>query len=205
MSVLGRSLREGSGNPLQYSCLENPMDTQSMGSQRWHNWVTNTSVWFSCFRFLTLQSFNSPAVSFPLPPLKCSYSLRYSTILCLTDQKDPCFSPGFHTFDLHSPKLLFLTFCAAEIQPHSSLILSWVLSLPFPGPFPKDCCFESSRGRTPWLSFLLHSSLPSSFPPFHILLIPHSHPCLPFNDKDHLLTNDSQFYHLPHWLNPLPT
>ena len=23
---LGRSLREGNGNPLQYSCLENPMD-----------------------------------------------------------------------------------------------------------------------------------------------------------------------------------
>ena len=24
--VLGRSLGEGNGNPLQYSCLENPMD-----------------------------------------------------------------------------------------------------------------------------------------------------------------------------------
>ena len=36
----GRSPGEGNGNPLQYSCLENPMDrgawqaTQSMGSQR---------------------------------------------------------------------------------------------------------------------------------------------------------------------------
>ena len=35
---LGRSPREGNGNPLQYSCLENPMDRgarqlQSMGSQ----------------------------------------------------------------------------------------------------------------------------------------------------------------------------
>ena len=36
----GRSLGEGNGNPLQYSCLENPMDcvayhqaTQSMGSK----------------------------------------------------------------------------------------------------------------------------------------------------------------------------
>ena len=26
ISVLGRSAREGHGNPLQYSCLENPMD-----------------------------------------------------------------------------------------------------------------------------------------------------------------------------------
>ena len=36
---LGRSPGEGNGNPLQYSCLENPMDEelgglQSMGSQR---------------------------------------------------------------------------------------------------------------------------------------------------------------------------
>ena len=35
---LGRSSGEGNGNPLQYSCLENPMDEpgglQSMGSQR---------------------------------------------------------------------------------------------------------------------------------------------------------------------------
>ena len=37
---LGRSSGEGNGNPLQYSCLENPMDgfsrgrLQSMGSQR---------------------------------------------------------------------------------------------------------------------------------------------------------------------------
>ena len=35
----GRSPGEGNGNPLQYSCLENPMDTgpgsmQSMGLQR---------------------------------------------------------------------------------------------------------------------------------------------------------------------------
>ena len=33
----GRSLGEGNGNPLQYSCLENPMDPgklQSMGLQR---------------------------------------------------------------------------------------------------------------------------------------------------------------------------
>ena len=36
---LGRSRGEGNGNPLQYSCLENPMDggaggLQSTGSQR---------------------------------------------------------------------------------------------------------------------------------------------------------------------------
>ena len=41
-----RSSGEGNGNPLQYSCLENPMDRgtgglQSMVSQRiGHDWVT---------------------------------------------------------------------------------------------------------------------------------------------------------------------
>ena len=44
---LGRSTGEGNGNPLQYSCLGNPMDRgagklQSVGSQRVeHNWATN--------------------------------------------------------------------------------------------------------------------------------------------------------------------
>ena len=44
---LGRSSGEGNGNPLQYSCLENPMTEepggiQCMGSQRVrHNWTTS--------------------------------------------------------------------------------------------------------------------------------------------------------------------
>ena len=43
---LGRSPGGGNGNPLQYFCLENPMDREAwwsmfMGSQRVrHNWVT---------------------------------------------------------------------------------------------------------------------------------------------------------------------
>ena len=31
--VLGRSLGEGNGNPLQYSCVENPMDRGAWGLQ----------------------------------------------------------------------------------------------------------------------------------------------------------------------------
>ena len=59
---LGRSLGEGNGNPLQYSCLENSMDsgvrwTTVMGSQRvGHDWATNT------FTFL-----------FPTPSIPVSY------------------------------------------------------------------------------------------------------------------------------------
>ena len=48
---LGRSPGEGNGYPLQYFCLENPMDKgapQSVGSQRvGHNWETNTFTFFS--------------------------------------------------------------------------------------------------------------------------------------------------------------
>ena len=48
---LERSPEWGQGNPLQYSCLENPMvrgawRLQPMGSRRiGHNWVTNTHTW----------------------------------------------------------------------------------------------------------------------------------------------------------------
>ena len=48
---LGRFPGEGNGNPLQYSCLENPMDGEawcrllSMGSQRvGHDWMTSLST-----------------------------------------------------------------------------------------------------------------------------------------------------------------
>ena len=50
---LGRSPGEGNGNPLRYSCLENPVDkgpwwATSMGSQRvGHNWATKPA-WALC-------------------------------------------------------------------------------------------------------------------------------------------------------------
>ena len=51
ISGLGRLPGEGSGNPLQYSCLENPMDggawcrLLSMGSQRFgHDWAASLSL-----------------------------------------------------------------------------------------------------------------------------------------------------------------
>ena len=49
---LGKSLGEANGYPLQYSCMENPLDRgtwlQSTGSQRVvHNWATNTFTFTS--------------------------------------------------------------------------------------------------------------------------------------------------------------
>ena len=45
----GRSPGEGNGNPLQYSCLENPMDQEeAMGSQRVrHDWATSLLLSFT--------------------------------------------------------------------------------------------------------------------------------------------------------------
>ena len=44
---LGRSPGEGNGKPLQYSCLENPMDREAMcpwGCRVIHDWVTSVLI-----------------------------------------------------------------------------------------------------------------------------------------------------------------
>ena len=51
---LGRSPGEGNGNPLQYTCLENPMDRRTWWAtvhgvaKVGHNRATNTFWLFSC-------------------------------------------------------------------------------------------------------------------------------------------------------------
>ena len=65
--ILGsrRSSREGNGNPLQYSCLDNSMDrgawrAKSMASQTVrHDWPTNTHVTFIIEFFFNIQHFFS--------------------------------------------------------------------------------------------------------------------------------------------------
>ena len=49
---LGRSPGKGNGNPLQYSCLENPMDRGAWqatvhGRRVGHDWATNTHIYQS--------------------------------------------------------------------------------------------------------------------------------------------------------------
>ena len=86
---LGRSRGEGNSNPLQYSCLGNPMDRgtlqaiQSMGSQKSRTQLSNsatTSMGLSCIPFQTalpLTSYNVPhpgmTSSFTNPFHQCSY------------------------------------------------------------------------------------------------------------------------------------
>ena len=75
---LGRFPGEGNSKPLQYSCLENPMDggawcrLLSMGSQRvGHYWVTSLS-----FHSYALQGFRQPTSYLFLSSLSSSRRLR---------------------------------------------------------------------------------------------------------------------------------
>ena len=75
----GRSLGEGNGNPLQYSCLKNYMDrgvwqaTQSMGSQRvGHSWATNT---FTFFLFFNTFTFKLKHIILKTQSLSCTRSI----------------------------------------------------------------------------------------------------------------------------------
>ena len=67
---LGRSPGEGNGNPLQYSCLENPMD----GGAWWaivhgvaKNWTRQSNFTFTFFYDLLAVKSNGQFQSFHLP------------------------------------------------------------------------------------------------------------------------------------------
>ena len=66
-----RSPGEGRGNPLQYSCLENPMDREAwqatvhVGLQRiGHFWATNTFTFFYCNVTIKIQVVSCIYMSF---------------------------------------------------------------------------------------------------------------------------------------------
>ena len=74
-------LKEENGNPLQYSCLENPMDRgvwwaiQSMGSQRLrHNWATEHKHTCSAFTNAGNQLSRVVIYWFILPPAMYEHS-----------------------------------------------------------------------------------------------------------------------------------
>jgi len=89
----GRFPREGHGNPLQYSCLGNPMDRGGRWatvhgvskSQTWLKWFSTHAPqwWFGKVEESVLVSCNPPYTSFSQPPLglKNPRALVESTIL----------------------------------------------------------------------------------------------------------------------------
>ena len=58
ISGLGRSPGEGNGNPLQYSCLENPMDRRAWrANSLWGCKESDTAEWLTLFTSCELSSF----------------------------------------------------------------------------------------------------------------------------------------------------
>ena len=97
----GRSTGEGNANPLQASCLENPMDRgawcrlQSMGSQRVrHNWITNTQhAYIPSLLSLSLTPHLHPT---PLSHHRAKLPVLYSSFpvaICFT-HNSVCFGEG---------------------------------------------------------------------------------------------------------------
>ena len=83
----GRSPREGHGSPLQYSCLENPMDRQESGGLQSIR-VTKTRTWLEWLSLHALMEFIG---QFP----------RIQSILTICQSVKP--SVYRHSFGLHSP------------------------------------------------------------------------------------------------------
>ena len=70
----GRSSGEGNGNPLQYSCLENPMD----GGAWWATVPGVTKSWTQLSDFTSFFSVAGSCLTFELHELQCS------RLLCLS-------------------------------------------------------------------------------------------------------------------------
>ena len=65
---LGRSLGGGHGNPLHYSCLENPID-RLVGYSPWGHNELDTTEWLSTAQHAYIPSLlNLPPTSLPIPP-----------------------------------------------------------------------------------------------------------------------------------------
>ena len=116
----GRSPGEGNGNPLQYSCLENPMDRGAWWPTV-HR-VTKSRTWLSDFTHGLLQGTNSPcSFKFLMMGFKPSLSSGFSGYCFLCGNK--CGSLSLTTTgiafcawstDFPSAHTLGFTFCSTK-------------------------------------------------------------------------------------------
>ena len=72
---LGRSPGEGNGNPLLYSCLENPMDRGAW--QATVHGITKSQTWLSNFHNLLYQDFAIASIDSQISPMY--FSILFST------------------------------------------------------------------------------------------------------------------------------
>ena len=104
----GRSHGEGYGNPLQYSCLENPMDWGT-GWATVHG-VAESQTWLSNLHFFSPFYPGTAAAPLPVPPLNKEQSRPYLKPSC--------------TYDLTSLGNL----CTTNTRLSSSICLTWNLN-----------------------------------------------------------------------------
>ena len=75
MPVLGRSPGGGHGNPLQYSCLENPTDRGAIGSQRVrHDWTRMHMVIIITILIFWMRKWRSERSNKLSPHIRCDKS-----------------------------------------------------------------------------------------------------------------------------------
>ena len=149
----GRTPGEGNGNPLQYSCLENPMDRGTswatvMGSQRvGHDWVTDT---------LTFQT-NSNSLKKSLQQSaqeQCPFQLLHIEKISLVP----------YTYNISCSKNWGKTpYCCCSVA-KSRLTLCNPMDCSTPG-FPVLCFLpEFAQVHVHWVNDAIQSSHPLSLP-----------------------------------------
>ena len=137
---LGRSPREGNGNPLQYSCLENSIDREdwwakSMDSQRVsHNWTTNTH---------THRSNTASTNCIFVAAIHCSVQFSSVQLLSLVRLfATPWTKAGQASLSITNSRSLLKLMSIESVMPSNHLILCHSLLLP-PSIFPSIRVFSN--------------------------------------------------------------
>ena len=103
------TIEEGNGNPLQYSCLENPIDKdpelQSMVSQSW-TWLK----WLSTctpYKEYSLVSFAHICTDVITTPIKTQNFHHFKLPCVLLQQIPPVLTPGCHRLAFYLDRLVW--------------------------------------------------------------------------------------------------
>ena len=134
---LGRSPGEGKGNPLQYSCLENPIDRGTWWAtihgvaRRGHNVVTKAPYFIWLFLLFTLCAFSAPGA--------CSWT-QYTVLPCVFTLLLPMSVSDFPCFWWSWEASLV----SQTVKRLPAIWETWVWSLGWEDPLEKEMATHSS-------------------------------------------------------------
>ena len=155
---LGRSPGEGHGNPLQYSCLENPHGQRSLaGFYPWGLKDSHTIEWLSTHRHVRVQSglYGKCVFDF-LRQCCCSFTQSCLTLYDPTD----CSTPASLSFTISQSLLKLMS--TESVMPSNLLILCHPLLLP-PSIFPSIRVFSNESAlHIRWPKYWSFSISPSN-------------------------------------------